>query len=219
MNAIFSEHDFMQSLAEKYTADGYSVEIEPYPNRVPFDLSGYRPDMLATKGDLNLIIEVKNKIQRGSIERLQTVAQSVSQHQGWHFLVVTPDDIENNPLPDGTVNYATWAELSKQVKQAPLIIDAIGNSASLIYIWGLIEAVLRRRVIDLSMPIEKFPFTRIAKHLYSEGELSMEELDLLLTMQNHRNKVAHGYKAEVNRDELSQLIKFIETALLNWMHD
>jgi hypothetical protein len=215
MNTARTEHDMLFNLAKKYRDDNYEVEIEPPSSHVPFDLNGYRPDMIAIKGDSKLIIEVKQKIQRVSIERLQEIAKLISQHEGWRFVVMTPDDIENNYLPDDGNVCPTWEELSKQVNKIPVIIESIGNAASLVYIWGLIEAVLRRYAIDLSIPIERLPFTRIAKHLYSIGELSMDELNLLLTTQAIRNKAAHGYHVEITRDELNHSVDFINGMLSN----
>lgn len=216
MNTAQTEHDtLLLNLAKKYRDNNYEVEIEPSSNHVPFDLNGYRPDMIATKGDAKLIIEVKQKIQRVSIERLQEIAQLISRHEGWRFIVVTPDDIENNYLPDDGNVCPTWEELSKQANKIPVIIESIGNAASLVYIWGLIEAVLRRYAIDLSIPIERLPFTRIAKHLYSIGELSVDELNLLLTTQVARNKAAHGYHVEITRDELNHSVDFINGMLSN----
>jgi Holliday junction resolvase len=209
MNTMLAEYELAQSLAEKYRANGYTVEIEPDSSRIPFDLNGYRPDMIAIKEDSKLIIEVKPKSQRVSVERLQAVAQLISEHQGWRFIVVTPDDVENNYFLNTQENHLTWSELSKKIAQIPLIIDAIGNAAALIYIWGLVEAALRRYVIDASIPVENFPFTRMVKHLYSIGELSIDELNLLLTSYASRNKVAHGYNTEIANDTLNQLINFI----------
>ncbi len=216
MNTTLSEYELVQSLAEKYRANGYTVEIEPDFSHIPFDLNGYRPDMIAIKGDSKLIIEVKQKSQRVSVERLQAVAQLISEHQGWRFIIVTQDDVENGYFLNTQENYPTWSELSKKVAQIPLIIDSIGNTASLIYIWGLVEAALRRYAIDSSIPVENFPFTRMAKHLYSIGELSIDDLNLLLTIQAGRNRVAHGYHTEISRDTLNQLVSFLNKALLNW---
>jgi hypothetical protein len=217
MNTTLAEYELTQSLAEKYRANGYTVEIEPDLSRIPFYLNGYRPNMIAIKEDSKLIIEVKQKTQKVSIEHLQAIAQLISEHHGWRFIVVTPDDVENGYFLNTQENYPTWSELSKKVAQIPLIIDSIGNAASLIYIWGLVEATLRRYVIDVSIPVENFPFTRMVKHLYSIGELSIDELNLLLTSYATRNKVAHGYNTEIHHDTLNQLINFINKALSRWV--
>jgi hypothetical protein len=41
-----------------------------------------------------LIIEVKTSIRQVSVERLQSVAEEISRHTGWRFLLVTLEDIE-----------------------------------------------------------------------------------------------------------------------------
>jgi hypothetical protein len=57
-----SEHAaLISAVAERYRLDGYEVVIEPEPNAIPFDLGGYRPDLLARKGGVTTIVESRAK--------------------------------------------------------------------------------------------------------------------------------------------------------------
>jgi hypothetical protein len=210
------ENPTLQALANQYQAEGYQVIVNPNVNEIPFDLEGYRPDLLAIKDDLKLIIQSRKGLKRYSIERMQAVAQLIAQHDGWHFIIVTLDDmLEDNEL-DAEKIYLTWEEITRQTSQVPLIIQSIGNNAALLYIWGICEAVLRRYALEAAIPVERLPIHRVINYFYTIGELSMTEMDTLLAIYKQRHKVAHGFKIDVNRDTLEQLSQFIHKALHEW---
>lgn len=208
-----TEYETAQLLAQKYQADGYEVIVEPSSDLIPFDLEGYHPDLLAIKDNSKLIIEIKNNFKKISIERFQTIAQLIAKHEGWRFVLVTANDAQENEEIDAETAYLTWDEIAKQITQISSVINVIGNSAALLYIWGICEAALRRYAFESAIPVERLPFINIAKHLYSVGELSITELNTLLAAQKYRNKAAHGFKVNVSRDTLDRLIDFIKKTL------
>lgn len=210
---VESNTETILRLAHKYITEGYDVVFEPQPELIPFDLEGYRPDLLATKGDSKLIIEIKNSLKKVSIERFQAIAQEIAKHQGWRFILVSADDIQENEELDAEKSYLTWDEIAKQITQISSVISSIGNNAALLYLWGICEATLRRYAFDLAIPVERLPFTNLAKFLYSAGELSITELNTLLDVQKSRNKAAHGFKVNVSTETLNNLISFIQKTL------
>lgn len=89
----------VESLIKKYRDQGFTVIQNPKADQLPFDLDNYQADILATKNEnetglIGLIIEVKTSITSVSVERLQSVAEEVSRHPGWRFLLVTLEDID-----------------------------------------------------------------------------------------------------------------------------
>ena len=61
--STIAQHEALQSsVAERYQREGYDVGIEPGPKAVPFDLGGYAPDLIARKGDLTFIVEIKSHV-------------------------------------------------------------------------------------------------------------------------------------------------------------
>ncbi len=48
-------------IAKKLSNEGYDVIIPNSPSDLPFDLEGYCPDLIATKNNQGLIIEIKNQ--------------------------------------------------------------------------------------------------------------------------------------------------------------
>lgn len=101
MNNPKAIHDaLMTRVAQQYEKDGYKVSFEPQTSTLPFNLGSYRPDLLAVKSENEgYIIEVKSKSTSASVDRFREIAETVSQHNGWHFLLVTGDDIISN-LPE-----------------------------------------------------------------------------------------------------------------------
>jgi hypothetical protein len=68
-NLSQSQHEaLIDTTAERYRLDGYDVTIEPDPNAIPFDLGGYRPDIVAKKGGVTTIVEVKSQPQKLSFD-------------------------------------------------------------------------------------------------------------------------------------------------------
>lgn len=208
-----TESETEQRLVQKYKADGYEVIVEPSFELIPFDLDGYCPDLLAIKGNSKLIIEIKNSLRKVSVERFQALAQKIAKHQGWRFILVSADDVQENEEIDAEKSYLTWDEIAEQIMQIPSVINIIGNTAALLYLWGICEATLRRYAFELAIPVERLPFTNLAKYLYSEGELSIAELNTLLDVQKYRNKAAHGFKVNVSSETLDKIIEFIQKTL------
>ena len=72
-----------EQVAQRYREAGYEVFFDPEPTMIPFDLGRYRPDILARKENLNLIIEVKSNLNMGvSYERLREVIEEARRHEG-----------------------------------------------------------------------------------------------------------------------------------------
>ena len=47
------------------------------------------------------------------------------------------------------------------------------TEAAFLSLWGVLEAALRRRALQMSIPIERFPTLSLINQLYSQGELSL----------------------------------------------
>ncbi|RZK87751.1 MAG: hypothetical protein EOO62_38715, partial [Hymenobacter sp.] len=80
---------YLAELVRTYQQRGYQVYREPSEAaaHIPFDLGGYRPDLLVEKGDEHLLIEVRSEQSPFSIDRFQNLTLMVRQHPGWRLLV------------------------------------------------------------------------------------------------------------------------------------
>lgn len=78
------ERERLLQLAEEYRAKGYEILFQPSPADLPDFLKGYRPDMIVSRGDESVIVEVKSRssLSSSSTEYLSALAEVVEQHPG-----------------------------------------------------------------------------------------------------------------------------------------
>jgi hypothetical protein len=195
LSMITAERILEAQTAEKFRAQGFEVIIEPEKENLPFDLGTYRPDLIAKKSAKEgYIIEVKSSAVRTPVERFREIAEVVSQHEGWRFLLVTGEDVSSTRQENGGDGLLTWAQIAQREQHAERLLSLGENEGAFITLWGTLEAVLRQQAKRAAIPIERFPTLSLIKHLYSQGELSMEQFDKLKELQDIRNRFVHGYQ-------------------------
>lgn len=207
MNNHNTPHNtLIYEVAEKYKRDGYDVILEPMPHDLPFSLGFYNPDLLVKKSeDEGYIIEVKTKSSAVSVDKYQEVSEIVSQHEGWRFLLVTGEDasprLQAKPL--------SLEQIKKQITQADKLLAEEELEGAFLLYWVLLEALMRRQAEESLLPIEKFQTSSLIKHLYSHGELTMEQFDMVQEFLKIRNEVVHGFQTSnlaIATKRLSQLV-------------
>jgi hypothetical protein len=205
----------VRELAEEYARAGYSVSVEPDPARVPFDVGGYRPDLLVEKGGEHYIIEVKASGRRASVDRYARIAEEAARHEGWRFLLVTPDDVQPaaGPLEGRLVPID---QLRSQAAAAAELYRLGQPSAALLALWVVFEGLLRHRARQASLPVERMPTSVMMKHLYSHGELSMEQYDVAREAYETRNRVAHAFEAPDASEAYRSLQRVVSELLDEW---
>lgn len=218
MNAVLKTlHDErLSALASAYARDGFDVLIEPSPQQLPFELGGYRPDLVAVKDETRLIIEVKPSASRVSVDRWQSLAEEVAQHAGWRFLLVTLDDVDVKTIPTTEAELPTWRELSEKVKLVESLLQQRAFEPALLYLWSLFEAALRKRALSQKIPVERLPSSMLLKHMYSQGEVSVEKIDLFLAFMQKRNRLAHGANEGIDAVFARTLVTSIEELFTEW---
>jgi mRNA-degrading endonuclease RelE of RelBE toxin-antitoxin system len=211
----------VESLIKKYRDEGFTVTKEPQPNEIPFDLDNYQPDILATKNEhesglIGLIIEVKTSISPVSVERLQSVAEKISRHPGWRFLLVTLEDIEAESLPGTSEELPSWEELINYFSQVSKLIENNNIEPAFLFLWSVFEGALRKRAVDVSIPVERLPAIRLLRTMYSLGELSISEFDIIQAYFERRNRLAHGYIQKLDSEVLHTFVILVVKLLIEW---
>ncbi|MEH1843514.1 MAG: hypothetical protein V7L25_00480, partial [Nostoc sp.] len=136
-------YEKIKSLADKYVSKGFQVLIKPKTDELPFNFDNYQPDMIATKNNSGLVIEIRTSFNRISVERLQALAEEVSTHPGWHFLLVTLEDIEAKSLPGTSEQLSSWQKLTARFDQAHKLIENDEIEPAFLYMWSIFEGALR----------------------------------------------------------------------------
>jgi hypothetical protein len=200
-------------VALRYQQQGYDVIVHPSADELPFDLDGYEPDLIATRGAEKLIIEVRNSVLRGSIDRLIEAADRVRTSPPWQLLLVTEDDVPGELLPGADLTLPRWDEIHHRLAE----LDRVGEGpARLLLAWAVLEAALRRHAFDSALPIHRLPPSALIKQLYTQGELPADEFDTLIRLLNERTLVAHGFDLEDSTGAAGELRAIIHLLLDFW---
>jgi len=180
---------------------------------IPFDLVNYCPDLIARKGlDEGYIIEIKNSIAKISVDRYREIAEIVAQHHGWRFLLITGEDISSGD-PQNDSELMTWDQMLQRQEQAQKFLVIGEVEVAFLCLWGVLEAAMRRQAKQVAIPIERFPANSLINHLYSQGELSMEQFDQVRVIQGVRNRLVHGYQLH-NLDEPTKHLQGLVNELI-----
>lgn len=213
---IKSLHDQkVESLANELLQKGYKVTVEPLVTDLPFTLGNYRPDLIASKDKGGIILEVKTN-QRFSVDRFQELAQRIAEHEHWRFLLVTLDDVTKNLLPESDDDLPSWNELSAKTESISALIQQLMLEPAVLYLWGTIEAMLRKRAIVQKIPIDRFQAVKLLNHMYSSGEVSMNEFDSFKSILEKRNRVAHGLVTSLGAKELEDCLSMARSLIEQW---
>ncbi|MDD2815865.1 MAG: hypothetical protein PHP00_09015 [Thiotrichaceae bacterium] len=214
--SIKSLHDQkVESLANELLQKGYKVTVEPLVTDLPFKLGNYRPDLIASKDKGGIILEVKTN-QRFSVDRFQELAQKIAEHEHWRFLLVTLDDVTKNLLPESDDDLPSWNELSAKTESISALIQQRMLEPAVLYLWGTIEAMLRKRAIVQKLPIERLHVVTLLDHMYSSGEVSMSEFDSFKSILDKRNRVAHGLVTSLKATELEDCLSMTCSLIEQW---
>lgn len=206
----------IDSLELLYASQGYRVLKAPSPSELPFDLDGYQPDLLAAKDDGGLIVEVKTKAARASLERFQWVAQEIARHPGWRFILVTLDDADSASVPTTSSELPAWPELAAKLHEAEKLVTAGALEAAILYVWSIFEAALRKRAIEQNIPVERLPLGQMLNHMYSQGEISVDQIDDLSELMRKRNRIAHDAREAVSSNDAREAVRKIAAVLADW---
>ena len=86
-------------------------------------------------------------------------------------------------------------------------------------LWSLLEALLRRRAEDVKLPLERMATGALIDHLYSEGELSIPQYDLVRELKLARDALAHGLTAPQVGEALPKLRGGVDELTTAWWPD
>lgn len=172
--------------------------------------------MIAKKNETEgYIIEFNASGRQPSIDRLREIAEIVSEHTGWSFLLITEEDalLKDNAKE---VNLLSWEQIFSRITQSERLISLEENEGAFLSLWGILEALLGRRAEEVTIPIERFPTVSLIKHMYSQGELSIEESDRAMLLLSVRNRFIHGFEAPEAHESVSELLALVNELISLW---
>lgn len=211
------EQDLLNTLVERYSREGYEVIKEPAPNDVPFDLGGYKPDLIALKEGRNIIIEVKAKAERISFDTLRSVADEVKRHDGWRFFLVTGQDVDDSHLPGQMEESFSWDEVSEPLKDAATSVTQRAQILAFMGLWVAFERMVRFQSRRISLPVDRLTSPRtMIDQLYSLGEFSAQQFETALDLVPVRNQIFHGVDTSNLGNHLKRLQALVHELQDEW---
>ncbi len=207
MNIALSEHTATRIVAKELEGKGYTVICEPSPEHIPFSLGKYRPDLLAVKGDDNLIVEIKMRETSEPVSFYREIADVVNTHPNWRFLIMT--------VPKKTAETEFVAEIKnpediQQYLNKVSKVYSVSPELSIPYLWNAIVALLRNKAADAQLKYTELTERSLINQLYTQGELSAEQHQALLKWNTFRNQAVHDVDFSVQPEEVSKMLSFVE---------
>jgi len=217
-DSVKNREDSIRSIvAEKYKQQGFEVIVEPCIEVLPFDLGRYHPDMLVKKSESEgYIIEIRSSAGQTSVEQYREISEIVSQHIGWRFLLITGEDSLLNESIIKTEELLSWEQIFRRKEQAYRLISFGEIEGAFLSLWLILEAMMRKQAEELSLPIERFPTKSLINHLYSQGELSIEQFDKAKSLMNVRNRLVHGFQTAELSGTVRQLQEVVNELFSLW---
>jgi len=203
------------SVAEQYRSDGYRVVVPPASSDLPEFLSGFMPDMLAKKGNENVVVKVVGRDQVNQEKHfLGYWVGKVNTQPGWRFDLVITD---SSPWADkvaGDASERDIEEVREQNREVRRTLEQGLLQPASLFAWSLVEAALRILARSNAIALKNNMPAYVTKQLYSVGAISKAEFDKLQRLMTVRNSVAHGLKtSKLDERIIAEMMEMTEHLL------
>ncbi len=176
---------------QRLREQGWDVLVEPGPEVLPETLAGFRPDLLARRGDERALVEIRSRRQPPDLDMV-TLAERVAALPGWRLdLVYVPD----SPAVADREQLTRWVRAALDLAQS-------SPEAALLLGWSAAEGLLHQLAEPLGVDTDQPG--RLLATLASLGALEHEEHDDLRRALEARNALAHGRVGPAVTAELVQ---------------
>lgn len=198
---------------ECYRSQGYEVIHEPHVQQLPFDLNGYSPNLLVnTSENQGFIIEVKDVATNLPIADYRELAKNIAEHSGWRFLLITGEDA--TPIAEEDIEdlKLTRSQILHRKERIAKLISIGEHEAAFLSLWIFAEVLMRRHARQVLIPIDRLPTTLMIEHLHTQCEMSHDQFDRAIALNEVRNRVAHGFpvKSIKLNDAIEKILNLVD---------
>jgi len=186
---MISEQDLTRA-AEEYEAEGYRVTVRPTGDQLPGFVNGYPVDLIATKGDERVIVQLKES--RTDLANDPDILRLVedANRAGWRLDLSVLNPVDPFALTNGAE--LRREQIEEQLRRAEAMAGAGELTVACVLAWSALEATMRRTARSAGIQIKAADPVFLTHALYSQGLLSREELDRLDETLRYRNGAMHG---------------------------
>ena len=188
----------VQDAAERLRAQGWQVTIEPSETDLPAPLHGFRPDLVARRGQQHLVVQVAPR-QRLASMRSVALAEQVSRLPGWQLdMVYVPEP----PLIEDQEQLLDRAARARE-------LAARDPEAALLLGWSALEGTLHRLADSRGADVGSAG--ALLARLTSLGIVDEDEHELLRSALRMRNTLVHGQKGPApEAGQIEQLLELTQ---------
>ena len=208
----------IQAAIQAYRGKGYDVSVEPQGNQLPDFLQAFRPDLIAYKGDEQIVVKVRARGQVSDFPQVNELAKVVRNEAGWKFelFLLGP---ENSFFVDGA-SPLTVDEIRSKRKEVALVVENGHLEAAFLIGWSLVEAILRSLAVKEGIEGKTATPDYLLKQMTFEGIIARETYYDLKHAQKTRNAIVHGFKpSQLTVETVQELIGLIDEVLLQELDD
>jgi uncharacterized protein YutE (UPF0331/DUF86 family) len=209
-NVTSAEHNKkISQLAAEYQSHGYEIEYHASLPALPKSLEGFKPDLIARRGDETVVFEIKSHAEMSENRQFKELATYINSIPGWRLevAVVKPKrsaQAEELELIDlKTIN--SYRGVSDQ------LISQKYYGLALIVLWTSVEAALRHLAKNSGIKLRNESTQYTLKKLFSYGLLSKKTFHSFEECLSYRNQLIHGYKS--SESDVAQIEKMQQAVL------
>lgn len=201
------EEKTLAQVAKQYEDEGYSVQVRPSGDVLPPFASDYSVDLIASRGNENVIVEVKRNQRAVQADpRLRQLAEKVNAQPNWRFDLVVVDAQNSVERFLEGASEPSLTQIEKMLDRAQSISHGGDIQSAYLAAWAAFEAAMRQATNDGEWYGPIAPRERMAA-LFSNGIVSREEFDTLKRAYAVRTQIVHGLiPANIDRIALDQVI-------------
>jgi hypothetical protein len=185
----------LNTVAESYRARGFKVVLRPGPGDLPPFAKDFKVELLATGPDVNVLASVKaSPLELEADPNVLRYAQVIDTQPGWRFdlLVLGPDPAW--PKAERQANEPSEADIQRTLDEVGRLLQAGFTDAAFGAAWGMLEAVMRRRVRACGGEAGWGTTPRtLLNDLYATGVIPPSALRELEGLFQVRTAVMHGF--------------------------
>jgi hypothetical protein len=172
----------VRAIVDQLRRDGWDVTTDPPVELIPEQLRSYQPDMIASRGDERLFVEVKTLSSRAELSGdLSGLAELIKQVPHWQLQVYW---LGEDVTPESA------AVLRSRARRAEALADN-DPEAALMLAWSAIEGQLARQAAKTGEK-PRWLGSALLGELTSRGSINDDEYQLLRDAQLTRSRIAHG---------------------------
>jgi hypothetical protein len=182
----------IERIASRYQDEGFHVSVQPQGDQIPQFLAGFHLDMIATRGNEGVVVEVKtNRIDLSSDPDVARLAEIVNAQPGWRLDLVVLQAESHVEKAAQEAGEPSDEQLDQILKTADELADKGYANYACVVAWAGLEAAMRR-VRDEVELYGRTTATELMRTMYSNGFLSREQFDRLRESYKLRTQTVHG---------------------------